>query len=805
MPSLIHNLRVGARLMLKNPGVTVIAVLALSLGIGLTTTTFSIVYGALYRGLPFEDAHRIMHLERNNLSQDVESMEVTLHDFLDWREQQTSFERLAGFYEGTVNVSGTEKPERYDGAFISANAFDILRVRAIRGRAFRDGEDDPAAPPVILLGYRVWQDRFDGDPEVVGQTVRANGEEMTIVGVMPEGFEFPTNQDLWLPLRMDPLRIERGEGTTLEVFGRLQDGMALDQARAEMASIARRLELEYPETNEGVSTVIKPFTEEYIGEEASTLLFTMFAAVFLVLLIACANVANLLLARTAARTKEVAIRTALGANRLQVILQMIAEAFVLSAVGAAIGLGLGWVGVRLFNNAIASTEPPFWIDIKIDPVAVAFVVGLAVVCAVIAGVVPALQATGTRVHEVLKDESRGTSSLRLGRLSRGLVVTEIALSVGLLVAAGLMIKSVTNLRNIDFGFAKDNVFTGRVGLFETDYPDEASRAQFAEELVRRLEAMPGAQAASLSSSLPATGSGRNRFAVEGEAYATDRDYPLTRIIYASPNLFSTFDVNVLEGRDFRWSDGEDALPVTVVNQPFARKFFPGDSPVGRRIRLGDSETEEPWLTIVGVVPGMYMGGVDNDDPEGIYVPISQSPIRFMSIAVRAEGNPMGMAPIVRDEVIKIDRDLPIYWVWTMADAIARNTWFYRVFGTIFMIFGGVALFLASVGLYGVMAFSVSRRTQEVGVRMALGAQGKDVVKLVFRQGLVQLMIGLVIGLALAAALSRGLDVILFRVEPWDPVIFLAIVIVLILTSVAASVVPARRATRVDPMVALRYD
>jgi putative ABC transport system permease protein len=791
--------------MLKNPGVTIIAVLALSLGIGLTTTTFSIVYGALYRGLPFEDSQRIMHLERNNLAQDIESMEVTLHDFLDWREQQTTFEEIAGFYVGTVNVSGTEKPDRYEGAFISANAFDILRVQAFRGRAFRPGEDDPGTAPVILLSYRIWQDRFEGNPEVLGQTLRANGEEMTIVGVMPEGFEFPFNEDLWLPLRMDPLRIERGEGITLEVFGRLRDGVTLDQAGVEFASIARRLELEYPETNEGVSSVIKPFTEEYIGEEPATLLFTMFAAVFLVLLIACANVANLLLARTAARTKEVAIRTALGANRLQVILQMIAEAFVLSAIGAVIGLGLGWVGVRLFNNAIASTDPPFWIDIKIDPLAVMFAVGLAVLSAVIAGIVPAIQATGTRVHEVLKDEARGTSSLRLGRLSRALVVTEIALSVGLLVAAGLMIKSVTNLRNIDFGFATDNVFTARVGLFDTDYPDDASRVRFAEELVRRLETMPGAQHASLTSSLPAMGSGRNRFAVEGDAYATDQDYPLTRVLIASPNFFSTFEVNLMEGRDFRWSDHEDALPVAIVNQPFARRFFDGESPVGRRIRLGDSETEEPWRTIVGVVPDMYMGGVDNEDPEGIYVPISQDPLRFMSVAVRATANPMGLAPLVRDEVIKIDRDLPIYWVWTMADAIARNTWFYRVFGVIFIIFGAVALFLASVGLYGVMAFSVSRRTQEVGVRMALGAQAKDVLKLVFRQGLVQLVIGLVIGLALATALSRGLEVVLFRVEPWDPLIFFAIVIVLVLTSIAASVVPARRATRVDPMVALRYE
>ncbi len=805
MPSFVQDLRVGARLMLKNPGVTILAVFALSLGIGLTTTTFSIVYGALLRGLPFEESHRLMHLERNNLAEDIQSMEVTLHDFLDWQEQQTSFEGLAGFYQGTVNVSGTERPERYDGAFISANAFDMLRARAMLGRAFQAGEDDPAAAPVILLGHRVWQDRFDGDLDVVGKTVRANGEEMTIIGVMPQGFAFPLAEDVWLPLRMDPLRIERGQGITLEVFGRLRDGVTIDQATAEFASIAKRLELEYPETNEGVGAVIKPYTEEYMGDEPKTLLTTMFAAVFLVLLIACANVANLLLARAAARTKEVAIRSALGANRLQVVLQMLAEAFVLSSVGAVIGLGLGWLGVRLFNAAIANTDPPFWIDIKIDAVAILFVVGLAVLSAVIAGIIPALQATGTKVHEVLKDESRGSSSMRLGKLTRGLVVAEIALSVGLLVSAGLMIKSVTNLRTIDFGFASANVFTARVGLFETDYPDESSRVRFAQELQQRLRALPGAQAASLTSGLPALGSGRSRMAVEGEAYATERDYPLTRLNTVSPDFFATFDVSLLEGRDFRWSDNEESLPVAIVNQPFAQRHFPDASPIGRRVRLGTADTEEPWLTIVGVVPDLYMGGVDNEDPEGLYLPLGQSSLRFMSMAVRMAGNPMAVAPLVREEVTKIDTDLPIYWVWTMADAIARDTWFYRVFGVIFMVFGGVALFLASVGLYGVTAFSVSRRTQEVGVRMALGAKTSDVLKLIFRQGAAQLAVGLVIGVALAAGLSRGLEVVLFQVEPWDPVIFVTIVLVLVATSIAASLVPARRATRVDPVIALRYE
>lgn len=804
----LRDLRFGARLLIKRPGLTAIAVVALGLGIGLTTTMFSIVYGAIIRGLPFERSERILHLERANPSEGIRSVAVPIHDFVDWRAQQKSFEDFTAFYLGTVNVSGAGgKPERYDGAFTTANMFDLLRIRPLFGRTFREGDDRPGGEPVVVIGFRLWQERFGGDRGVLGRTIRANGEVMTVIGVMPEKFLFPLNEEIWLPLRLNPLATKRGEGTFLEVIGRLRDGATIDQARAEFAAIAKRLEQEYPETNKGYTVLIKPFVAEFIGEEAVAMLYTMLGAVFCVLLIACANVANLLLARAALRTKEVAIRSALGASRFRVIGQLLVETLLLAVAGGAMGVIIASVGVRLFNDAIVDATPPFWIDIKIDPAVLLFVVGLVLLASLIAGLVPAIQASRADVNEVLKDESRGSSSLRLGRFSKGLVIGEIALSCGLLVAAGLMIKSVVRLKSIEFPFATEDVFTARVGLFDTDYPDKASRARFYEELVRRLEGKPGVRSVALTSNLPSTGSEGLSFAVQGKSYPSDADYPRTRRAVVTPGFFEMFGTRVMSGRDLARSDTADSLPVAVVNQSFARKHLPGGDPLGRRIRVGRSSTDQPWLTIVGVVPDFYIGDLDGEEknPDGFYVPLAQDALNFMSIAIRAQGPPLALTSMVRGEVTALDPNLPIYFVRSMPQVIQRNTWFYGVFGSLFMIFGFAALFLASVGLYGVMAFSVSSRTQEIGVRMALGAQARDVLTLIMRQGVIELAIGLFLGLGLAAGLSRMLKILLFEVEPWDPAIFGYIVAVLAATCIVACLVPAQRAMRVDPMEALRYE
>ena len=818
MDFLRHDLRYAARLLRRNPALTLIAGIALTLGIGLTTTIFSLVYGVILRGLPFEEPQEIMHLSRSNLKRDVKRMEVTIHDFHDWRAQQRAFGDLAAFYTTTVNVSGTEKPERFSGGYMSANAFRVLRVRPVLGRTFRDGEDRPGAEPVIVLGYSVWRDRFGADPNIVGRMIRANGEPVTVIGVMPDRFAFPFMQQVWLPLRLDPVAIPRGEGQTMHVFGRLRPGVSIGEAAAQLSAIARRLELEHPATNEGIGAVVGPFVKEVLVDEGVEILYVMLGAVFLVLLVACANVANLLLSRGAARSKEVAIRTALGASRFRVAAQFLSEALALAVVGGVLGTGVAWVGVRLLDDAMTREGIPFFVDIRLDGVALLFVLATTLVATLAAGLLPALQASRAGVGEVLKDDARGSSSFRLGRVSKAIVVLEIALSCGLLVGAGLMIKSVTKLRTVDFGFEMTSVFTARIGLPEGKYADSASQLRFYEELQSRLAALPGVEAASLGSALPAAASlRRDRLALDGRAYATERDYPLTGAGVVAPGYFAAFGVAPRRGRDFSSGDREGTLPVAIVNESFARRFFPDRDPVGQRIRMGGPGTKEPWRTIVGVAPDLYVSGPDNNEPDGIYIPMAQSPQRFLSVALRtgcphaprghpAGGcDPMALTATVRETVTAIDADLPIYNVKSLPEAIHDQTWFYDVFGVVFMIFGFVALFLASVGLYGVMAFSVSRRTREVGIRMALGAQGRDVLGLILRQGFIQIAVGLFLGLSLAAGLSRLLALLLFQVDPRDPSVFGGVILTLFLTGVAACLIPARRATRVDPMVALRSE
>ena len=807
MSGLFGDLRFAIRMLAKHPGLTGIATLALALGIGLTTIMFSIVYGAIIRGLPFEDPQEIIHIERTNLAAGIESMEVTLHDFVDWRERQRSFEDLGAFYMGTINITGTERAERFDGAFITPSSFAMLGVSPIRGRLFRDDESNPGAAGVVLLGYDVWRDRYGSDDGIVGSSLRVNGEQRTVVGIMPEGFSFPIDQQIWVPLTLDVLATPRGEGRTVEVFGRLKDEVSPDRALSDLVGVTAQLATEYPETNEGVSARIQPYTREFVGDEAVSMLMTMLAAVFLVLVIACANVANLLLARSALRSKEMAVRSALGASRARVIFQMLTESLVLALVGGVLGIGLAYVGIGLFRDVIAVADPPFWMQFGLLPPVLVFVGAITIFAAVMAGVMPALQASDTDINAVLKDESRGSSGMRIGRLSRGLVMLEIALSVALLSAGGLMAKSVINLRTTDFGFERENVFTARLGLFETDYPDEAARQRFFDDVHARLAAMPEADGASLTTTLPGLGACCWRFSPEGETYDRDQDYPLTARVLATPGFFETFGIEVQSGRSIELSDGPEDLPVVVVNEVFEDEFFP-DGALGKRVRIGTADSESPWRTIVGVVGSRYMGGIGNGDESdraGMYIPLAQDDARFISLAVRTRGNPMELTTSVRQAVEAVDSDVPLYFVQSMGEAIKQSTWFYDIFGTLFMVFGVAALFLASIGLYGVMSFSASRRTQEVGVRMALGAQPGDVVRMILRQGAGQLVIGVAIGLVLAFVLGRFLAILLFEVSATDPLILVAIVAILAFTGLMASFVPARRASRVDPMVAFRYD
>jgi len=806
MDQLFQELRVGARSIARSPGLTGVSVLALALGIGLTTTMFSIVNGVVLQGLPFEESEKLLHIEANQLADDIESMEIPLHDYLEYRDQQTTFEDLGAFYEGTIYVTDDAGPVRYDGAFMTDNTFPLLRAQPEIGRLFLPGEGQKSAELVVVLGYRTWQDRYHGSTDVLGEAVRVNGEMGTIVGVMPDGFRFPVESDVWVPLRLDPLELKRGEGPTLEIFGRLADGRTPEEASVEMAGIAQRLEAEYPETNEGVGSIVKPYINEFIGEEAIAMLFVMLGAVFGVLLIACANVANLLLARASLRIKEVAIRSALGASRARVIGQQLAQSIVLAAVGGAFGLALGALGAKLFNDVLLVRAPgvPFWFDIGLNTRVALFVLVVSGVASILAGILPAIQSSRADVNAVLKDESRGSSGLRIGWMSRALVIGEVAVSCALLVSSGLMIKSVVQLNTFEPEYLTE-VFTSRLGLFETDYPDAASRRRFFEDLRQRIAARPGVEAVSISSGLPLWGGGQQRFAVDGVAYAEERDHPRAGRLMVSPGYFETFAVGLAAGRAFDEADIADSQQVAIVSQSFVDRFIEGD-PLGRSFRAdATAGDEEPWRTIVGVAPDLSQPGNLGATFEIWYEPIQQSDLRFASISARTAGAPMSLTSLVREEVAALDPNLPIYWVFTMAQQVERQTWFYSVFGTLFMIFGGVALFLASIGLYAVIAFSVTRRTQEIGVRMAIGASTAHVLKMILRQGVVQLGVGVGLGLAIALALSKTMNVMLFNVDAWDPSVFVAIVLVLSLTGLVATVIPALRATRVDPADALHYE
>ncbi len=792
----------------KNPGIAALAVIALSFGIGLTAMTFSIVYGAVVRGLPFDQSEELLHLERSNPSQGIDSYSVSIHDFTDWRERQTSFEDIAAFRMGTVNIAGGEhRPERFAGSFIQPAAFNLLKIRPALGRLLNEEDDRVGAPPVILIGHGVWQDRFDSDPDVVGETVRANGETMTIIGVMPEEFEFPVSQQVWLPLRMEPTAQPRDDGFGLEVFGRLRDDVTQDMAELEFATIAQALAQEFPETNEGVTTLIKPYTEEFIGSETAGILYSMLAAVSLVLLIACANVANLLLARAAVRTKEIAVRTAMGASRGRLISQFLSEALALAIIGGVIGTGIAHLGITAFDRAVAASDPPFWLSFRIDPAALTFIAAASIMAALFAGGLPAFQASGAKINDVLKDEGRGSSSLKIGKFAKSLVVLEIAFSAGLLAVSGLMIKGVVKLSKVDLGFETESVLTARVGLFDTDYPEAEDQRQFWEELEAKVGAIPGVEAMTLSSQLPGQGACCWRFAVEGAEYERNQDMPLTRGVVVAPNYFEVFDLATLQGRILGRQDLEETVPVVVVNESFASTYFPDMAALGKRIRTGGIESENDWRTIVGVVPDSWMQEVDDpdEDRDGMYIPLDQSVASFMSIAMRASGDPKSLVPQLRDAVTAIDQNLPIYNILTMDEVVDEETWFFGVFGVLFTVVGIVALFLASVGLYGVMSFSVANRTQEVGIRMALGAQSTSVLKMILKQGLIQIGIGLGLGTVLGLALTRGMEELYFQVEPWDPMVFISIGFVLGLTGLAATFIPAARATRVDPMEALRYE
>jgi putative ABC transport system permease protein len=806
MNQLFSDVRSGIRMLVKYPTLSIVAVLTLGLGIGLSTTVFCVVNGGMFKGLPFPNADRLVALVSTNPAQNQPRQLISVHDLAVWQERQTSFEKIGGFGFAPMNLSTEEgRPERYSGGQLTVAAFDVLGVQPMLGRGFQAGDDLPGAEPVVLLSYALWRDRYGSSPALVGKAIRAGGKHRTVIGIMPEVFAFPIREALWIPLTIDPLATQRGQGPTTQVIARLKPGVSLEQAQAQATTISAQLEQEFPATNRGIGADVMPYARTVLGPEVYNLLYTMLGAGIGVLIIACVNVSNLLVARASLRRREVAVRMALGAGRGRVVRQHLTEVLVLAIAGGGIGVILSIFGMRWFTDALSVNPPPFWMTFDLDYRVMLFVIGLIVMASLFAGALPAMHAVRVSAGAVLKDDSRSSTSASLGKFSSVLVIAELAVSCGLLIAAGLMIKSVVQLKNVKMPFGIENVLTARVDLPPAAYPKSADSIRFFEQLLPRLQALPNVEAATLSDGLPAAGNGVISVQIEGKAYPQLNDYPLAREGIVTAGYFDTFQAKVLQGREFTTADVAASQPVAIINESFARTHFPAIDPIGHQMKRIRPNSKEPWLTIVGVVPDMIMEGIGNNNASavGYYLPIAQSDVaNGVRIAVRTRSDAAAMTSFVRSAVTSLDPELAIYEIETMSRVIDRQTWFYTVFGTFFMAFGFCALFLAAAGLYGVMSFAVTQRTREMGVRVALGAQGRQLIVLIMRKSVIQLAVGLSIGLALALLASGALQPVLYHVSPRDTGVFVAVVMTLAAASLVASFLPARRVTRIDPVIAL---
>jgi putative ABC transport system permease protein len=811
--SLLHDLRFALRLIAKERWFTAVAVAALALGIGVNATVFTLVNAVLIRGLPFKDSAQL-YMMGPRRPQDTGMRSLSHADLQDWRAQARSVPAIAAFSRGSINLADDRGlPEQARAAWLTANAFQVLGQQPLLGRDFTAEDERKGAERVVILGYGIWKNRYGGDDGVLGRALRINGEPATIIGVMPEGLMFPTDSALWLPF-VPTVAQEKRDNRPLEAFGRLRADATRAQAQAEADAIARGLAAQYPDTNKELSAAaVQTFNERFNGGNIRQVLLSLLGAVGFVLLISCANVANLLLSRAAQRSREIAVRIALGASRWRVVRQLLVESVVLGFIGGAIGVVLALAGVRAFDWAVSGeTGKPYWIQFTMDWVVLGYVAGVCVLTGILFGLAPALQVSRTSVNEVLKEGGRGNSSGRRAQwLSSTMVVVEIALTIVLLVGAGLMTRSFLKLYSQDLGIKPDYLLTMRLNLPETKYPKPEVRREFYDRLAPRLAALSGAESAAISTSVPPQGGGGRDLEIDGRPPAPGVTRPTVTTIIVSPTFFETIGAPLRRGRTFSGNDGAAGSEAIVINQRFAAQYFPGEDPIGRRVRFPAREPRPadppaPWNTIVGVSPDIRHGAPQDAEQAAVaYIPLRQEPSRFTTLLVRTRLDPAIMVGAVRREVQAIDPDQPVFSALTLQQMLAQRQWPFRVFGTMFALLAAIALTLAAVGLYAVMAYSVTQRTQEIGVRMALGAAGRQVSWLILRRGLIQLAIGLTLGLAGAWLASRVLRPLLVQVTPTDPATFVGISLLLALVALAACIVPARRATRLDPLVALRQD
>ena len=795
-------------MLMKTPGFTLIAVLALALGIGASTTTFTAVNAVLLRPFPLmKDQDRIVYLSEYFLKLPDQDAGVAFPDYLEWKKQLTTFEGVGACQTATMIVSGGDQPDRYLGANISADAFSFLGVQPILGRQFRPEEDKLNAAPVALIGFDIWKTHFGGDPFVVGKTIPINGKQTTIIGVMPKGWRFPEASDLWMPLQMDEKDNPRGN-FFLAAFGKLKPGVAVEEARAELEAIATRIAADHPETNAGCTARVKLFREEAV-KESKTLTLLLMGAVLFVQLIACANVANLLLARGATRAKEIGIRLALGAGRADIVRQLLLETLLLGLFGSLAGLLFAVWGVDLMMKAIP-VEIPYWIQFEFDWRVFTFAIGLGMISSLLFGLFPSLQASHPHLVEVLKEGGRsGAAGAKGQRVRSGLVVAEVALALVLLVGAGLTLRSFMKLQRTDIGADPSNTLSFRVGLPAAQFPDKKVVGRFFEQLIPKVAAISGVESAGATTSLPAAGNiGLNAVVLEGEQEPKQlQDARLASTLAITPGYVTTCRIQLLRGRDFTTADNSDAPRVALIDEEAARKWFPNIDPIGHQMRAIEKPGDPPmWATIVGVTRHViYDRMVSKRKFPSVYFCQYQSHENFMSVVLRTKSAPKGYENLARGAVLSVNKNIPIYRVFTMDEVVLQSFWERRFFWTLFTVFAVLALFLASIGLYGVMAYSVRQRTQEIGVRMALGAQASDLLRMVTGHGMRLIGLGLLIGLVGAFFLMRLLGGSLEGISAHDPLSFVLVPIILLVVGLIACYLPARAAMQLNPVEALRYE
>jgi putative ABC transport system permease protein len=811
MFSILQDVRFGLRMLMKHRLATLVSIVALALGIGANTAMFSLAEAFLIHPVPLENADRIIALVDSRPGQNIDMNAIAPATYSDWKQQAHSFDQFAAYAWREVNLTGDREPQKVQTFQVSANFFGMLGVQPQLGRVFLSEEEVPGKEQEIILGHALWEQRYASDPQIVSKNIKVDGKAYTVIGVMAKGFDSPMPAEAWIPLALDVKANLSRSDRWLWVLGRLRTGVSYTQAAAEMQGIAQRQSELYPDTNKGWQLRPMRLSDFATGTLTRDYTLLLLGAVGFVLLIACADVANVQFARMTGRANEFAVRRALGGSRWRILRQLLTESILLSLGGAAFGLLIAQWALYLILSHMPADVARFiagWKTISLDTNAFLFTLAIAFASGIISGIAPSLLTSRSSVSESLKESGRGSVSRARGRLRGALVIAEISLALVLLVGAGLLVKNFRGLLNVNESYAPQTLLTMNLMLHDTQYTTSAQRLAFHEQMLQRLSAVPGAQAVALVTHVPYSDGGgvnMNVFSIEGRPSVKRGELQSAIIETTTPSYFKIMNIGLRSGRALTDADGADSMPTTVISASLANRYFPGENPLGMRIRVGGEDSTRSWMTIVGVVNDVHYNWINKEDLPTIYGSFRQAPPYYTTIVLRTPGNPLQFVSAVRSQVAAIDPNLPLYNIKPMDRLITESIIGIAYVAAMMAVLGVIALVLASVGVFGVMSYSVSERAHEIGIRMSMGAQTNDILRMVLRSGMTLTVLGLGIGLPIAFVLARALAALLFGVEAADPFSFIGLPLLLAGVAALACYLPARRAARLDPLKALRYE